>query len=158
MNDYEINENFIDFISEPSLTLTVYVPEFSHPGPPAMANVAYPPLDLTETCSAHTSSLFWFIIDKFTILEFTDMPLIEMRSVWAYEDKSVWTDNSNWTSDTTSGENESDVFEDKIATAAIIAINAIPPTPKINFEFFGRVLELREEGVSNVWDCSKGMI
>ena len=52
------NENLIDFILVPSSTLILYVPEFSHPSPSAIANVEYPPSDFTETCSAHTRSLF----------------------------------------------------------------------------------------------------
>ena len=65
------------------------MPEFSQPGPPAIDNVEYMPFFFTETCSAHTSSLFWFSMDIFTILELVDMPLIEIISFWEYEDESI---------------------------------------------------------------------
>ena len=115
--------------------LILYVPEFSHPSPSAIANVEYPPFDFTETCSAHTRSLFWFKIDKFTILEFWETPLIEIKSDLEYEDKSVWTDNLILISDTTFVWDESILLESKNA-AAIIITTAMPPNPKNNLEFF----------------------
>ncbi len=67
---------------EPLSTWILYEPEFSHPDPPAIAKVEYFPLLFTETCSAHTSSLLEFIIDKFTNLLLADTPLMDIRSVW----------------------------------------------------------------------------
>ena len=71
-----MNEKIIDFILEPLSTSILYEPEFSHPDPPAIAKVEYFPPFFTETCSAHTSSLLGFMIDKFTILLLRDTPLM----------------------------------------------------------------------------------
>jgi len=67
LNNYEVNENLINLISDPLSTVTVYVPEFSQPEPPAIANVEYIPLFFIESCSAHTRLFSSFLIDKFTI-------------------------------------------------------------------------------------------
>ena len=128
----------IDFVVDPLSVWIVYVPETSQPEPPDITSVEYLPLFFTEICSAHTRSLFGFLIDKFTSLELEDTPLMDIRSFWPYEDKSVWTDNCNLISDfISSSENELVLSENEI-NAAIIITEAIPPNPKINFGLFKR--------------------
>ena len=93
----------------------MYVPETSQPEPPDITSVEYLPLFFTEICSAHTRSLFGFLIDKFTSLELEDTPLMDIRSFWPYEDKSVWRDNCNLVSDfISSSENELVLSENEI--------------------------------------------
>jgi len=81
LKNYEVNEKVIDFMLEPLSTSILYEPEFSHPDPPAIAKVEYVPSFFTETCSAHTSSLLEFIMDRFTNLVLRDTPLMDIRSV-----------------------------------------------------------------------------
>ena len=87
-NNYKVNENLMNFVFDPSSTINEYVPEFSHPLPPAIASVEYTSLFFTEICSAQTSSFFSLFIDRFTISE-VEIPFIEIISCLPYDDKSL---------------------------------------------------------------------
>jgi len=106
--------------------------------PPAIARVENCPLLFSETCSAHTSSLFWFSIARFTFPVVSDTPLIEIRSFLLYDFKSVCIDSEIGT-----------LF---VVVSILVVTSAIPlkaivtaitttkaklPIPKMIFLFFG---------------------
>ncbi len=155
MNNYEVNVNLMNFVFDPSSTISEYVPEFSHPLPPAIASVEYT-LFFTEICSAQTSSFFSFFIDKFTGLD-VEIPFIEIISFFAYEDKSLWIDNWILISEVGLDVTES-LLLDNITTAPTIIIKDTIPNPKINFEFFEPVFEWSELGDWKVAVCGEDWI
>lgn len=132
------NTNVLDCVCAPLSAVTVNVPSFSHPGPPAMASAEYLLPSFTAASSDHTMASCWFSIEMVTVPVVLVVPLIKIISLYAYDEESVFIESAVPLGVlVTSSRMGPPPLPASMTTAAINTTRPMPTATSIILVFFG---------------------